>query len=173
MQRRPVLQVTPAASAEAEADDTVTVDVRSFDQTYLELYAPMVRLAFLALGDRAQAEEVTQDAFVAVYRRWSSIDSPGAYVRQCVTNGCRDVLRRRRVLEALGLRRASAEAVEPQEHVEDLLASLPSRQRLVVVLRFYEDQTVDQIAELLGSRPGTVKSLLHRALARLREDLDR
>jgi len=168
-----VLQVTPAASTEAGADDTITVDLRSFDQTYLELYAPMVRLAFLALGDRAQAEEVTQDAFVAVYRRWSSIDSPGAYVRQCVTNGCRDVLRRRRVLEALRLRRASTEAVEPQEHVEDLLASLPSRQRLVVVLRFYEDLTDTATAKILKCPPGTVRSLVSRGMETLRREVAR
>jgi RNA polymerase sigma-70 factor (sigma-E family) len=162
-----------ADTATSEAQPVISVDLRDFATVYRELYEPMVRLAYLALGDRRQAEEITQDAFVAAYRRWSSIDIPGAYVRQCVTNRCRDALRRRRVAEALHVRRTAPDAVEPHEHVEDLLSKLSARQRLVVVLRFYEDQTVEQIAELLDTRPGTVKSLLHRALARLREDLER
>jgi RNA polymerase sigma factor (sigma-70 family) len=176
---RGVLQVTRGEvvttddSSTGTAEPVVAVDLRDFATVYRELYPAMVRLAFLTLGDRRQAEEVTQDAFVAAYRRWSSIDAPGAYVRQSVTNGCRDALRRRRVAEALHIRRTAPEAVEPHEHVEDLLSKLSARQRLVVVLRFYEDQTVEQIAALLDTRPGTVKSLLHRALAELREDLER
>ena len=183
-----VLQVAPADQRRTtEAPDltgqgagtrddepvVVTVEVRTFNEVYRERYPTMVRLAVLLLGDRAQAEEVAQDAFVAAYQRWSSIEAPAAYIRQSVTNGCRDALRRRRVAETLHLRRTAPDTLEPHEHVDDLLAALPPKQRVAVVLRFYEDQSVDQIADLLNTRPGTVKSLLHRAMAQLREDLDR
>jgi RNA polymerase sigma-70 factor (sigma-E family) len=160
-----VAQATPAGVA-------LTVERLRFEDVYLERYPAMVRVAVLLLGDQAQAEEVVQDAFVAAYRRWSRIESPGAYIRQSVTNGCRDVLRRRRIAESLRVRRSAADPAQPHEHVDDLLAALPPKQRLAVVLRFYDDQSIDQIAELLDTRPGTVKSLLHRAMALLREELE-
>ena len=138
----------------------LTVERLAFEDVYLERYPAMVRVAVLLLGDQARAEEVVQDAFVA------------AYLRQCVTNGCRDVLRRRRIAESLRLRGTAEHHTDPHEHVDDLLATLPTRQRLAVVLRFYDDQSVDQIAALLDTRPGTVKSLLHRAMAQLRKELE-
>ena len=77
------------------------------------------------------------------------------------------------ILEAtLGLPEQVAAAVGAVSRVDDLLAALTARQRAVIVLRFYEDLTVDEIAQTMHTRPGTVKSLLHRSLARLREELE-
>ena len=162
----------PGVADEAPAGVALTVERLRFEDVYLERYPAMVRVAVLLLGDQAQAEEVVQDAFVAAYRRWSRIESPAAYIRQSVTNGCRDVLRRRRIAESLRVRRRAEDPAQPHEHVDDLLATLSPKQRLAVVLRFYDDQSIDQIAELLDTRPGTVKSLLHRAMAQLREELE-
>jgi RNA polymerase sigma factor (sigma-70 family) len=87
-----------------------------------------------------------------------------------VVNACRNEIRRR-----TAARRAPAERAEPAFDVHDelleLLARLSARQRAAVVLRFYEQATEREIAEALGCRPGTVKSLLHRALTHLREEL--
>lgn len=160
----------PAPSAPVEQE----LVERDFVAVYQERYPAMVRVAVLLLGDRAQAEEVVQDAFIAAYQRWTRVESPAAYVRQCVVNKSRDVLRRRRVAEAV-LRRghgADAPGIDGvPEHVEDLLGALTPRQRTAVVLRYYEDLGLYEIARLMHTRPGTVGSLLNRALARLREDV--
>jgi RNA polymerase sigma-70 factor (sigma-E family) len=144
-----------------------------FVAVYHAWYPAMVRLAVLIVSDRQEAEEVAQDAFVAAYRRWGRIATPVPYIRRSVVNRGRDVLRRRRLASALRLRPAHDTEPAPTEPVDDLLATLPPRQRAAVVLRFYEDLTVDEIATTLHARPGTVKSLLHRALARLREEIER
>lgn len=144
----------------------------AFAAVYRERYASMVRVAVLMLGDQHAAEEVVQDAFASVYLRWARVDHPVSYVRQTVVNRCRDVIRRRRLADAINRRRHDVMIVETREHVDDLLAVLSPRERAAVVLRFYDDQSIDEIARILGTRSGTVKSLLHRALARLRERIE-
>lgn len=142
-----------------------------FDQLYREQYGALVRLAALLTGSAAVAEEVVQDAFVRSRGALDVADRPAAYLRVAVVNGCRTFHRRRAL--ALGRRpRAGvlAEAAEPELHeLADVLAVLPARQRSVLVLRYYADLSEAEIAEVLGCRPGTVKSLAHRGLARLRE----
>jgi RNA polymerase sigma-70 factor (sigma-E family) len=140
----------------------------TFESLYADEVDAMARLAFLMVGSEEQAEELVHDAFARLYERWDRVDNPGGYLRTCVVNGCKDRLRRRSVEH-----RHPAAASEPAEmeadHLADVLAALPYRQRAAVVLRFYEDRSEADIADLLGVRPGTVKSLLHRGLATLRE----
>lgn len=141
---------------------------RDFEDLYRRRYLAMVRLATLVLGQVELAEEVVQEAFAAVYQRWDAIDEPTAYLRATVVNRCRDALRRRR----LASREAAASteaACDAPDLLRDAIAALPERQRTAVVLRFYEDLTIDEIAEVMATRPGTVKSWLHRALGRLRK----
>jgi RNA polymerase sigma-70 factor (sigma-E family) len=158
--------------AAADPEDALVVGAGSFEVVYAQTYPAMVRLAVLMMGDNQAAEELVQDVFITVYRRWHRLRTPHAYIRQSVMNACRDALRRRQVKERLHLRRPSTPPIDgTPEHVDDLLATLNPRQRAVVVLRFYEDLSIDDIAELLGTRPGTVKSLLHRSLGSLRKDL--
>jgi RNA polymerase sigma-70 factor (sigma-E family) len=142
---------------------------RSFDALYAEAYLPMVRLAHLLVGSNARAEELVQDAFVRVFARWDGIEHPKAYLRQAVVNACRS--HRRRHLRESNWRpeRTSAAANPEVDELRGLLAKLTPRQRAAVVLRYYEDLAEAEIAELLGCRPGTVKSLLARGLARLRD----
>jgi RNA polymerase sigma-70 factor (sigma-E family) len=164
--------VTAGPDVEDDPDVAVVVGAGSFEVVYAETYPAMVRLAVLMMGDNQAAEELVQDVFITVYRRWHRLRTPHAYIRQSVMNACRDALRRRQVKERLHLRRPPAPPVDgTPEHVDDLLATLNPRQRAVVVLRFYEDLSIDDIAELLDTRPGTVKSLLHRSLGSLRKDL--
>lgn len=137
-------------------------------------YARLVRLAALVTGDRGVAEDVVQDAFAQVLRRWSDIVEPGGYLRVAVVNGCvswgRSQSRARRLAIAPGdglSEDASADAIA----VRDALAALPVDQRACVVLRYYGGFTEQEVASLLGCSVGTVKSRAHRALARLREEL--
>jgi RNA polymerase sigma-70 factor (sigma-E family) len=141
----------------------------------------LIRLAVVMLGDRPAAEDVVQEAFCGLYRRWHSLADTGkalAYVRSSVINGCRTVLRRR--LRQRGVdpptgdqpgESAEAVALISEEHRQVLTAMrrLPSRQREVLVLRFYLDLDLDEeetAASMRISR-GTVKSTTSRALAAL------
>jgi RNA polymerase sigma-70 factor (sigma-E family) len=145
----------------------------SFERLYADAYVPMVRLALLLTGSPAQAEELVQDAFVRVFARWAEVETPRAYLRQAVVNACRSHHRRR----GRELRHGPGAATRAQSTDADIdltrtaLASLPDRQRKAVVLRFYEDLSEAEIAAVLGCRPGTVKSLLSRAMVRLRKVL--
>ena len=147
--------------------------VISFDDVYRRERVPMVRLAVLLVGSQEQAEEIVQDAFAQLFERWERVDRPGAYLRTCVVNGCRRTHRRRG-----HDRRAAAVVGQPlpaglgADHLADALAALPARRRAAVVLRYYEDLSEAEIAEALGVRPGTVKSLLHRGLAQLRQAVE-
>jgi len=154
------------------ADPTVEQAPAGFASLYREQYGPMVRLAYLLTDSNAIAEELVQDAFVRVYQRWAHVDNAPAYLRRAVVNACRSH-HRRRFLE----RRNPAEPPPPVELPEpdgmwELLAELPPRRRAALVLRFYEDLQVRDIAVALGCSPGTVKSLIHRGLAQLRKGMD-
>jgi RNA polymerase sigma-70 factor (sigma-E family) len=128
------------------------------------------------LGDRAAAEDVVQEAFCGLYRRWHKLtdtDKALSYVRSAVINGCRSSLRRRRI--APGLRweppgeSAESAALVSEEHRQLLLAMrrLPNRQREALVLRFYLDLGEEEIATSMRVTRGTVKSTTSRALAAL------
>lgn len=140
-------------------------------QLYQERYEPMVRLAYLMTGDRAVAEELVQDAFVNVHRAWSRATNPPAYLRTAVVNACNSWGRRR----TLELHRRPAPpdpSVLVADEMWDALQVLPMRQRAAIVLRFYEDLPDARIAELLGCREATVRTSIHRGLARLRKEID-
>jgi RNA polymerase sigma-70 factor (sigma-E family) len=138
----------------------------------------LIRLAVVMLGDRPAAEDVVQEAFTGLYRRWAHLADPGkapAYLRSSTMNGCRNELRRqvrarRRPPEPVA-DAASAEfaALVGEEHREVLAAlrRLPDRQREALVLRFYLDLTETEIAAAMGVSPGTVKSTTARGLAAL------
>lgn len=140
-----------------------------FGVLYRDQYRAMVRIAYLMTSDNAVAEELVQDAFVRVYRKWSGVENPTAYLRRAVVNACRSHHRRRYVEKA-----HEPDAPEPVAPPEvdvmwEHLQRLTPKRRAALVLRFYEDLKVDDIAEVLDCSPGTVKSLIHRGLASLRE----
>jgi RNA polymerase sigma factor (sigma-70 family) len=132
-------------------------------------YRRLVGAVAVVTGSTAAAEDAVQEAFAKLAARdTTGVREPEAYLRTMVVNECRTVMRRRRwhadtpVEDGIHLDRSDLE-------VREALARLNPRRRTVVVLCFYEDMKVDDIAELLGCRPGTVSSLLHRALKDLRE----
>jgi RNA polymerase sigma-70 factor (sigma-E family) len=163
MTTRPV----PSAGSGADA---------GFAAVYAVHYDPMIRLASLTTGDAAAAEDIVQDAFVALYRRWPDVDEPAAWLRRVVANRATSWLRRRLVARRHAGRHLGPEVAPPPEDedgaVRAALGRLSARQRAAVFLRFYLDLPETEIAAALACRPGTVKSLLHRALRVLREELD-
>jgi RNA polymerase sigma-70 factor (sigma-E family) len=159
---------------------TVDADT-ALEQLYAGHYAGLVRLAVLLLRDQGLAEDVVQDSFVAMHRRWDRIDpaKAPAYLRQTVVNRSRSALRHRTVVgrhqpEPLPDGAPADNAVLEAEHraaVLDALAELPTRQREVLALRYYLDLSEADIATTLGISRGAVKSHASRAAAALRERL--
>ena len=149
-----------------------------FAQFAESAYASLLRTARLLTGDPHAAEDLVQAALVKVYLRWggsAAWDSPQAYTRRVVVNLYATWRRRRWHTEVV--RPASDTAPDGHDmaggadarlELARALTVLPRAQRAVVVLRFYEDLSVEQTAELLGCSPGTVKSRTNRALGRLR-----
>ncbi|MFN8040379.1 MAG: sigma-70 family RNA polymerase sigma factor [Acidimicrobiales bacterium] len=160
-------------SGPAPTDPTSpTADDAGFDALYRTERLPMVRLAHLITGSNAAAEDLVHEAFLKVRPRFADLRDPGAYLRTTVVNECRMWFRRRDV-EARHAPTPSDQLQLPPELDETwaALQQLSPKRRIVVFLRFYEDRSIDDIAEILRSRPGTVRSLLRRGLASLREVL--
>lgn len=141
----------------------------------------LVRFAYLLTGDPGLAEDLVADVFAQVLRRWgsTSIDDPQAYLRRAVANRFNSSLRRRYLVRrhrgtADGSDRGVVHADErlaERDAMFQALDQLPDGQRTVVVLRFYEDLSVAEAAQVLGVSEGTVKSQTSRALDRLNKIL--
>ena len=138
----------------------------------------LLRLAMLLVDDQQSAEDVVQDAFAGFYRSYAQIIDPAkalTYLRSAVLNNARSALRRRRTARAyvpphqVNARSAESLAMLDLEHAAVVLAlrKLPSRQREILVLRYYEDLSEAEIADLTGLAGGTVKSTASRALTAL------
>jgi RNA polymerase sigma-70 factor (sigma-E family) len=153
-----------------------------FDQFVARHVDDLVRTAYLIVWDEAEAEDLVQECLLKVARRWPRIrrlESPRAYARRVLVNlaldGARGRARRRSELESEA--REIPIAVDPLPGIDtraellNALGQLPARQRTVLVLRYFNDLTEAQVAEVLGCAPGTVKSNASRGLARLREAL--
>lgn len=154
-------------------DELIEIETSSptpvtFSALYAEQFLPLVRMATLMTGQVDSARDIVQDAFVKLHVKWVTVRDPLAYVRRSVVNGCASHHRFE------GRRKGNASAVEPTTNlaVDDTmttLASLSHRQRAVVVLKYYEQRSEREIADIVGCRPGSVGPTLQRALARLRE----
>ena len=139
----------------------------------------LAKLAYVMTGDRDTADDIVQDAFSGLYRRWEHLSDPAkalSYVRSAVLNSCRSALRRRRPeitgqLAPVEAEHESAESAvlseEERKAVVAALRQLPHRQREVLVLRFYLDMTEQEIAAQMGIGQSTVRSSTHRGLQAL------
>lgn len=140
------------------------------------------RLARLILRSDADAEDALQDAVVAAWRKWQQLEDAekfDAWFGRILVNRCRDRLRRverTRTTDLSDALRGTSRAFEQAEGRIDLgraFAALNADQRVVVVLRYWSDLSLDEIARRTKVPEGTVKSRLHHALAKLRAELDR
>ena len=161
----------------AERDEQVAA---LFDRHYV----PMCRLAFVILGDHALAEEIVMEALLKTFAGWGrlrEIDRADAYLRRAVVNLCRSRIRRKMIevrvnAEARGRAPRAKPDWDPESHetnrlVMEAVRALPERQRAAVVLRYYDDLSESQIAEVLDCSVGTVKSQLSKARSKLEATL--
>jgi RNA polymerase sigma-70 factor (sigma-E family) len=158
------------------------------DAAIAELYhadwSKLVRLATLLTRDASVAEEIVQDAFISLHRRWNLLaehTAAHAYLRTSVVNGARSALRHRNVEERYR-QPGPPEPAGPEERavradqdarVMAALRTLSRRQQEVLVLRYYGDYSEQDIATTLGLSKGAVKSHAHRGLAALRQALEK
>lgn len=150
------------------------VIIDDFAEFYRERYPAAVRLAWLLTHDHSSTEDVVQDAFVRLRRRFADVTDPQAYLRTSIVNGCRD--RARNARRSSGRLRlvTAAQPTSSNDHPSELVdavAVLPYKQRAAIVLRYWADLPEAEIASIIGVQPGTVRTLVSRALNTLRKDL--
>jgi RNA polymerase sigma-70 factor (sigma-E family) len=156
-------------------------DEQDFTRFVREYGDELLRFARLLVPDAAEAEDVLQVALLRLTRHWSRrLDSPLAYVRATLVNLAKDRGRRSHLVPVPvepGAERPAtgadhAEAVAAQAHLDEILAALPPRQRVTVVLRVVDGLSEAETAALMGCSPGTVKSNLARGLDKVRAALE-
>ncbi|GAA3466517.1 SigE family RNA polymerase sigma factor [Nonomuraea roseola] len=138
----------------------------------------LLRVAYLACGDQAEAEDVLQTALERTYRNWDRVhhETLEPYVRRVIVNAAISRARRRAILSIIPMhsppeRSAHATDTDLRHVLMEALRALPPRQRAVIVLRYWEDLSETQTAEVLGCAVGTVKSQTSKAMAKLRSAL--
>lgn len=160
----------------------VASDVRADFETFVATrYGALLGLGYLLTQDRALAEDLVQTTLTKCWLSWRRVraDDPSAYVRRVLVNTHTEWWRRRRGKRELPTEHLADAlphqpgAVRLVEHADLLqaLRRLPKKMCAVVVLRYFEDLTEAETADVLGCSVGTVKSQTHRALAKLRVDL--
>ena len=150
----------------------------SFERLCRAEYPGVVRTSYLITGDREEAMDVAQEALARAYERWdvvAELDRPGAWLQRVAANLSLSWRRKRRYESRTRVEEIEDRAESLAEGADlDLmngLRFLTPAQRAVVVLRYYGDQSVDQVARALKKRPGTVRALTSQGLSRLREFL--
>jgi RNA polymerase sigma factor (sigma-70 family) len=136
------------------------------EPVYTAAYRELLRVAYVLTGSGAVAEDVVHDVFCRVGPRIAQLDNPVAYLRVAVVNQCRSIHRRVARAPRLGAPEAALDGRLVE--LQDALRGLNERQRTAIVLRYLCDLPDDEIADLIGCRVGTVRTLIHRGLAELR-----
>jgi RNA polymerase sigma-70 factor (sigma-E family) len=149
----------------------VGIDKEEFAWFFRAEYTEVVRTAYLLTQDRGAAEDIAQDAFAQLYAHWkkvSNYDRPDAWVRRVAIRMCGKHLRKRgRALSALQRREEAAEQHGSDLDLARAVRTLPGSQRAAVVLFYFEDRPITEVAEMLGCATSTAKVHLHRARKKL------
>ncbi len=168
-------------AADHIANGSTGIDDPAFRDYVRARSRALLRTAYLLTGNLADAEDLVQSALAKTYLAWDRIEDRGAldgYVRRAMVNTHISWWRRRRVEEfptddipdqAVADHAGSSDL---QETLRRAIDRLPQRMRAAVVLRYYEDMTEAEVAEVLGVSLGTVKSTVSRAVAKLRIDAE-
>jgi RNA polymerase sigma factor (sigma-70 family) len=157
----------PVAATEQAAWPPGLVDLYAAERTEL------VRAAFLVCGSVASAEDAVHDALTRVAQRWDRVDRARSYLYVAVVNAARDAARRERRFVPKPRARTEGEPDLSAESValRGALTSLPVNHRAAIVLRYFLDWDDAEIAAQFGVREATVRSWVHRGLAKLRKEL--
>jgi RNA polymerase sigma-70 factor (sigma-E family) len=145
-----------------------------FEEMCRAHYTEVVRVAFLLTGDRQEALDVTQETFARAYERWGQVsvmENPVGWLMRVATNLSLSHRRRSRWSPRTPAPARPVVDAPNDPAIRTALAGLPPAQRAAVVLRFYLDLSIDDTAQVLGKRPGTVRALTSQGVARLREEL--
>jgi RNA polymerase sigma factor (sigma-70 family) len=146
-----------------------------FDAVYEAELVAVVRLAALLVRSHAVAEELAQEAFVRLYQHFDEVENPAAFVRTAVARLCFTWLKRHgtehRLLSRVGVEAPTS--IPEIDETWEALGRLTPNHRAVLVLRYYEQLSHHEIADVLGCRPATIRSRARRALQDLRKELDR
>jgi RNA polymerase sigma factor (sigma-70 family) len=131
----------------------------------------LIGLATAILLDPVAAEEVVQDAFEGLQRNAERVDNPVGYLQRSVVNLSISTVRRRKVVARHLIAPPPPASLPEIDEAWAAVVRLPAKRRAVVVLRFWQDLSIDAIADVLGRPAGSVKSTLHRALKQLEKEL--
>ena len=158
-------------------------DQSAFAEIVREHQSMVFSIALHFLRNRAIAEELAQDVFLHLFRNLREIESPGHltnWLRRVASHRCIDFSRQQKYRPKVGLESAPEPFTSPKQAdpflsaaLDRLIGGLPPKPRIIVVLRYQEEMEPSEIAETLNLPVGTVKSILHRALALLRGKMDR
>jgi RNA polymerase sigma-70 factor (sigma-E family) len=172
-----------ADAAAVAADQSVAAAAQDVTELFREHHLELVHLAQLMVGDLATAEDIVQDVFERLHRRWHRLREPSrglAYARSAVLNSCRSVHRRAAVARKYAPKLApprdeagpdAASGAGDRGELAAALRQLPRRQREVLVLRYYTDLSVAEVAEILRIAPSAVRAFNSRGLAALAQAL--
>jgi RNA polymerase sigma factor (sigma-70 family) len=173
-------QMKDPASAVSERDAEVTAArAESFEAFFEGEHARLLRALYLVTGNVQEAEEVMQDAFLAVWERWdrvAAMDEPTGYLYRTAMNRFRSRLRRaaRAARRVAGSAEGTDEfaAADERDALARALSGLPARQRAAIVLTEVLGYGSEEASRILGVKDVTVRSLASRARASLRERLE-
>lgn len=161
----------PALRHATATGDPGAADLALIDALYRAHRDELAALAAAITLDRELAMEVVHDVFVGLQRHVGNVANPAGYLHRSVVQRSISVLRRRRTSSRHPLPRPAVVLTPEIDETWQAVTALPVRERAVVVLRFWRDLSEADIADTLGWPVGTVKSTLHRALRRLKEQL--
>jgi RNA polymerase sigma factor (sigma-70 family) len=167
------------ASSVSTASTTTTTSTSTSAGSEVDAKAEwlkLTRLAYSVIGDRQVAEELVQEAYIRLQKAGDRVENRAAFLRVTVINRCKSYsVRRSNERSQLWRNAENTKSTVPHEIDETVVAlrKLGIKYRTVLALRYYEDLSIDEIAEIIDLRPGTVKSLIHRGLAKLRIELER
>lgn len=158
-------------------------DEAAFGELVRQHQAMVFSIALHFLRNRAVAEELAQDVFLHLFKTLKEIESPvhlTNWLRRVTSHRCIDQSRQQKYRPRVGLEAAPEPAINPsngdpmlQSMLDRLVRGLPEKPRMIVILRYQEELEPGEIAEILSIPLGTVKSILHRALAVLRGKMER
>jgi RNA polymerase sigma-70 factor, ECF subfamily len=151
-------------------------DDAGYDLLFATEYAAVMRTVYLIVHDLDRAEDIAQDAFLQLLRHWRKVsryDRPGAWVRRVAIRLATDLLKRERLRSILERRAAPAtEGAPPEIDVLGAVRRLAPNQRAAVVLFYFEDRPVAEVADIMGCAWATARVHLHRGRQRLAELLE-